>query len=410
LPLTLSGSITSVTDAQRAAIASSLAASLSVSAAQVQIALAPSAHRRRSLLLQGVQLRVTVTSLGSDAAPVKQAGALLTAPATLSAMVARVASPEVTAASATPASVTSVLEVKVSVPATMSPAAVTATFSSGNAASLGSQLQAAGITVSGVVIHSGAPAGVQPPAPAAAAAPEAVKGNNTITIAISISVAFVLLVCGASCYWSRRARGALKVVARKWVGKTFVKDEEEYDDACEPTPFPPQYTRARMPALQIPSADGVVRSATVINQQSSGGGRSMNSVAGHLLTPISEGEAPVSQLQLLAASMPPGRAMPRLPALMVPSAHAGSSRRDTILDNIGASAPQHAAPPYNAAATSPRTNTTPILRTLLPITVGAAAGGSRNVALNLSGVAEEAQEEEEQEKSMLFASDYLGSP
>jgi hypothetical protein len=338
--LSLSGSLTSLTDVQLAAVASSFAASLSVSSAQLQLALAPSTHRR-SLLLQGVQLGVTVTGLGSDAAAVKQAGALLTSSATLSAMVARLASPEVTTASATPVSVTGQLEVKVAVPATMSPATVTATFSSSNAASLGAQLQTAGIPISGIVIHSGAP-GVQPPGPPPTATPEAVKTNNNVAIAISISVFFLLLVCGASCYWSRRMRGARKVVAHKWVGKTFVKDEEEYEDAYEsPSPPPPPPMRTRMPALMVPSADATPRRNMVVDHS---GGRSINSAAGYVMSPIAETEAPAPERQLPAVLSPKGRNnMPRMPALMVPSADV-TIRRETILDITAEERPVNLSP------------------------------------------------------------------
>jgi hypothetical protein len=338
--LSLTGSVTSVTDIQRAAIVSSLAASLSVSAAQVQLALVPSAHRR-SLLLQSVQLRVTVMGLGSDAASVKRTGEQLTASSTLSAVVARVASPEVTGASATPVSVTSQVEVKVSVPATMSPAAVAATFSSGNAASLGAQLQAAGVPFSSIAINSDAPAVLPPPPPPTTATPEAVKPNNNIAIAISISVFFVMLVCGASCYWSRRMRGARKVVAHKWVGKTFVKDEEEYEDAYDtPSPLPPPPARTRIPALQIPAFDGAARRNMVMEQS---GGRSTNSASTYVMSAIAEVEAPAPEQNLRPLST---MARTRTPALMVPSADV-SIRRDAILD-VGE--PSSLASPAAAAA------------------------------------------------------------
>jgi hypothetical protein len=444
-----------LTDVQLAAVASSFATSLSVSPAQVQLALAPSTHRR-SLLLQGVQLGVTVTGLGSDAAAVKQAGTLLTSSAALSAMVARLASTEVIAVSATPVSVTSQLEVKVSVPATMSPAMVTATFSSSNAANLGAQLQAAGISISGIVfMHSDATA-VQPPGPPPAATPETVKANNNVTIAISLSVFFVLLVCGASCYWTRRrTRRARKSVTHKWTGKTFGKDEEEYDDAYERPP--PTTSHMRISALMVPSADAAPRRNMVIDQYP--GGRSVNfTAAGYVMSSIAEAEAeaPAPEHQLPAALLPEGGmptlavpsailditaegaeglsprsgpCSPALPAwapahgkrsaLLIPS-DAVATRRDVIFGVMAnASSPQHNVVPHSVAYLAAQ-DAAPATTSLSAAAAAAhlhhnmllqtfsGAGGSRDFALNLSGVEEE--EGDEGANDTLLMPSYRGAP
>jgi hypothetical protein len=158
--LSLAGSATSLTAAQREAIAASLAASLAVPAAQVQLAGAPAAHRR---LLQALQVGVTVTGLSSDAAAVSQSAALLAAPATMAALVAGLATPSITGATAAPVVAAAELGIAVQAPASSLAAVATALSDSGGA-SLTAALQANGVAVSGVSVLS-PPLVAAPPSP-----------------------------------------------------------------------------------------------------------------------------------------------------------------------------------------------------------------------------------------------------
>jgi hypothetical protein len=158
--LSLAGSATSLTAVQREAIATSLAASLAVPAAQVQLAGAPAAHRR---LLQALEVGVTVTGLSSDAAAASQSATLLAAPATMAALVAGLATPSITGATAAPVVAAAELGIAVQAPASSLAGVATALSDSGGA-SLTAALQANGVAVSGVSVLS-PPLVAAPPRP-----------------------------------------------------------------------------------------------------------------------------------------------------------------------------------------------------------------------------------------------------
>jgi hypothetical protein len=178
--LSLAGGGASLTPAQQNAIASSVAASLpGVTTAQVALSGgAAAAHRRRRHLLQApaLQVGVTVSRLPADAVAATHAAALLTAPATLSALVASVAGSGITGATAAPVVMAAQLAIAVQVPASGSPGAVTAALSASGATSLATALQAAGVSTTGVTVVA-APLVAAPPPPPAPPSPPDVRGR-----------------------------------------------------------------------------------------------------------------------------------------------------------------------------------------------------------------------------------------
>jgi hypothetical protein len=178
--LSLAGGGASLTPAQQNAIASSVAASLpGVTAAQVALSGgAAAAHRRRRHLLQApaLQVGVTVSGLPADAVAATQAAALLTAPATLSALVASVAGSGITGATAAPVAVAAQLAIAVQVPASGSSGTVTAALSASGTTSLAAALQAAGVSTSGVTVVAAPLVAAPPPPPAPPSLPD-VRGR-----------------------------------------------------------------------------------------------------------------------------------------------------------------------------------------------------------------------------------------
>jgi hypothetical protein len=164
--LSLAGGAASLTPTQQAAIVSSVAASLpGVSPVQVSLSAAQvAAHRLRHLLQAPLQVGITVSGLPSDAAAAARTAVLLTAPATLSALVTSVAGTGITGATAAPVAVAVQLAIAVQVPTSGSSGAVAAALSASGGASLASALQSAGMNVTGVSVLA-APLVAAPPPP-----------------------------------------------------------------------------------------------------------------------------------------------------------------------------------------------------------------------------------------------------
>ena len=208
----LAGSVSTLTSAQLTAVAASFAASLSLAPSQVQAVLQPAQQRRQLLKTSAVHVDLAIVGLGSDAAAVAQPVALLTAPATLNALVASLGLPGITGATATPAVVSARLAIVVRVPAATSATAVAASLSGlTSGATLIAALQAAGVTVAAVsAVPSPPPPPPPKPAPpppvVAAPAPAAVQVDNVLAVSISLGVFGALLAFGGAVYCMRRIR------------------------------------------------------------------------------------------------------------------------------------------------------------------------------------------------------------
>jgi hypothetical protein len=202
--LMLSGDVTTLTDAQRAALSSGLAATAGAGA---QVSLGAAGARRRSLLQssraigQMLALGVTVTHLGDNAATAAHAAAALTADVTMGALLTRLDSASITAVTATPAAAAAQVTVVIVVPPTLSPQALAALLGAGRSASLDAAMLAAGVAVADVnVVSTRVVAG-------SASAPAAVSGGAHLGPAPIAGVAggvFALAVGGAGIVWWRR--------------------------------------------------------------------------------------------------------------------------------------------------------------------------------------------------------------
>jgi hypothetical protein len=354
--LSLSGGITGLNTAQRAALASSLAASIGVSPAQVKVdSTAAAAHLLRRLHDTDLQVAVTVSGLGPNVASVRRAATALTSAAALNAAVANLAAPDISGVTATPVELTAHLKVAVIVPASSTLAEVTSSLSSSNALNLALALHDAGVNFSDLHVDA-PPTTAAPPLPNPA---ETLTNNTGMAVAISLSIFCAFLMCGGICYWSRRMRASRAVVTQKWVGKTFVKDEEEEEEKeSDHAGQSAQPTRTRPSALSVPSADMAARRDVLSANMDYAPPRKLNSAATYIMTPIAETAdalpPPSSWNEVPVPPKRPGSAQaarPRLPSLMVPSADV-AARRNTILD-VTAEAP--GAGPL-VSVVSPRTS------------------------------------------------------
>lgn len=147
-----SGAVSNVSDMTLAALASSVATSLSVSPQQVHTVLQSASSRRRHLSQSSrVLIDVTVTGLGSGASQVAGASAGLVAPGTLTALLVNLNTAAFSGVTASPVSVAVRLLVTVQVPAMQSLDDVMVALGPSRAADLTAALQSAGIQVASII-------------------------------------------------------------------------------------------------------------------------------------------------------------------------------------------------------------------------------------------------------------------
>ena len=247
--LTLRGNVSSLTEAQRLTITSTFAVKLSVSFAQVTVTpLQLAAHRRRLLTASALEFAVSVAGLGSNAAVVRSMAQQLSAPATMTALVAGLNDPTIVSADATPAYTTVELSLTLTIPPLMAPGSMLASLNVAMSTSLSSALSSAGYTVASATSFVLAPPApvvlALPPTKAVVSPGRATISRRTIAIAAGCSVAG-LLCAGAVWFGAHAAalRGGDRVTVRharaSLIRKSmpFIADDEP-DEEEPDTPSP----------------------------------------------------------------------------------------------------------------------------------------------------------------------------
>jgi hypothetical protein len=192
---------------------------------------------------------VTVVGLGADLTVVRSIAARLVAPSTMSALVVSLNDPSIVGADATPASVTVVLTLTVTIPPLLASGGMLASLNAAMGTSLAAALASAGYTVTSATSFV-----LAPPAPVSAALPPpdaasisaqsspAVVSRRTVALSAVFSTVGLILLGLAVWFGVRRtaARNAERAAVRRTraslIGKTLSSDPADEEEPDTPSP------------------------------------------------------------------------------------------------------------------------------------------------------------------------------